>query len=388
MHIEFFAVWWASLVVAVPLYWLIPRRFSGFRLAIPVTVSITLIALLSVQLLVIVLIYNFFVAGVLAAYRRGVRKDTIRYLSWASFLLMFLLRLLPQEVLSAGHLSGALFMPAESDTLILLSASYLALRAFIVLRESITRSPPGAKEVVGTLVFGGSFLFGPVVGATAWMERRDSLSRRWVGRAIYRIFLGVLMVVFMEPFIREFDFIWVFALPTDPTFRAWFEIYVGYITFYLIFAGYTNVAIGLGMLYGVKLPENFNYPFLATSIKDFWRRWHISLADFVKKYLFLPFVRKTGNPYLGLIVAFMAVGVWHAQSAPYLIWGVGHGVALAINLYITRTFDFSNTRFRYLQIAAGWAFTLTYVGVLSTLAKQDTLADVGDKALVLLGLTP
>jgi len=82
--------------------------------------------------------------------------------------------------------------------------------------------------------------------------------------------------------------------------------------------------------------ENFKLPFLATSIQNFWQRWHLSLAQTVSQYLFLPIVRATGKPALAILCAFVTIGLWHDISLTYLCWGLLHGAALAFHLKYSR----------------------------------------------------
>jgi alginate O-acetyltransferase complex protein AlgI len=112
----------------------------------------------------------------------------------------------------------------------------------------------------------------------------------------------------------------------------WVGAFANSFQFYFTFAGYTHLIIGLGILVGFKLPENFNNPYLATSISDFWRRWHMSLSYWVRDYVYIPLggnrkgiVRKCGN----LMLAMSVVGIWHGLTLNYFLWGLFHGLLLA-----------------------------------------------------------
>ena len=98
------------------------------------------------------------------------------------------------------------------------------------------------------------------------------------------------------------------------------------------FAGYTLIAIGIAALFGYMLPQNFNSPYLANSFADFWRRWHISLASFLKEYLYVPLGgNRRGHlrTYFNLFVVMLLGGMWHGAAWSYMVWGGAHGVALA-----------------------------------------------------------
>lgn len=99
------------------------------------------------------------------------------------------------------------------------------------------------------------------------------------------------------------------------------------------FAGYSAIAIGLGKLFGYSLQENFNFPYIATSFKEFWKRWHISLSTFLMEYLYIPLGgnrKGKARTYLNLIITMFLGGLWHGAAWSYAIWGLFHGVALAL----------------------------------------------------------
>src|SRR5205814_2493667 len=108
---------------------------------------------------------------------------------------------------------------------------------------------------------------------------------------------------------------------------------------YYDFSGYTDIAIGSALMLGIKLPQNFNRPYAAHNIADFWRRWHISLSNWLRDYLYfsLPGLRSKWKifTYGNLIVTMLLGGLWHGASWNFVIWGLLHGVGLAV----TRAFQ-------------------------------------------------
>lgn len=111
-------------------------------------------------------------------------------------------------------------------------------------------------------------------------------------------------------------------------FTAWIGILSYTMQIYFDFSGYSDMAIGLGKIFGFNIKENFNYPYLATSIKDFWRKWHISLSSWFKEYIYIPL---GGNKcsviknYRNIIIVFFLTGLWHGASWNFIIWGLIHG---------------------------------------------------------------
>lgn len=106
------------------------------------------------------------------------------------------------------------------------------------------------------------------------------------------------------------------------------------------FAGYSLIAIGVAALFGYKLPQNFNFPYISRSIAEFWRRWHISLSSWLKEYLYIDFLggNRKGNmrTYLNLMIVMFLGGLWHGAAISYGVWGLWHGIGLAIERLIYR----------------------------------------------------
>jgi alginate O-acetyltransferase complex protein AlgI len=135
----------------------------------------------------------------------------------------------------------------------------------------------------------------------------------------------------------------VFARVADPIFdgnltdlgaaNAWLGIVCYSLQIYYDFAGYSDMAIGLGRMFGFDFMENFNFPYLARSIKDFWRRWHISLSTFFRDYVYIPLggnQKGTGRTYFNLVVVFFLTGFWHGASWSFVAWGLLHGMLMVI----------------------------------------------------------
>ena len=127
----------------------------------------------------------------------------------------------------------------------------------------------------------------------------------------------------------------VFALPTGQLTApvAWLGIVCYTLQIYFDFSGYSDMAIGLMRLFGFRILENFNYPYVARSVREFWRRWHISLSNWFRDYLYVPLGGNragTRRAYANLIVVFLLCGLWHGASWPFVLWGAWHGVFLIV----------------------------------------------------------
>lgn len=116
---------------------------------------------------------------------------------------------------------------------------------------------------------------------------------------------------------------------------AWLVV-IGYsLQLYLDFSGYSDIAIGISNIFGIKIKENFNFPYLSKSLTEFWKRWHISLGNWFKNYVYIPLGgNRTGNLYLNLSVVFLLTGLWHGNTQVYLYWGIYHGLFILVEKYI------------------------------------------------------
>ncbi len=127
----------------------------------------------------------------------------------------------------------------------------------------------------------------------------------------------------------------IFALSTEElsTPAAWLGIICYSLQIYYDFSGYSDMAIGLGKMFGFDFLENFNFPYIARSIQDFWRRWHISLSNWFRDYLYIPLGGNrvsSSRLYLNLFIVFFLTGFWHGASWNFIFWGLVHGFFIVL----------------------------------------------------------
>jgi alginate O-acetyltransferase complex protein AlgI len=127
----------------------------------------------------------------------------------------------------------------------------------------------------------------------------------------------------------------IFGMPAREitTAHAWLAVVCYTLQIYFDFSGYSDMAIGLGRMFGFQFPENFNYPYIAASVQDFWRRWHMSLSAWFRDFVYIPLGgnrTSTGRLYFNLVLVFFLCGLWHGASWTFVIWGLFHGLFLVI----------------------------------------------------------
>jgi alginate O-acetyltransferase complex protein AlgI len=177
-------------------------------------------------------------------------------------------------------------------------------------------------------------LAGPITRVSSLiqqLEKRPLIQPEEGGRALFLIGVGLMKKFLIADYLagnfvnRVFDFpkLYTGAETLIAVYAYAFQIYYD-------FSGYTDIALGSAQLLGIRLPTNFNRPYAAENIADFWRRWHISLSNWLRDYLFfsLPGKRSKVLPYLSLVITMVLGGLWHGASWNFVIWGGLHGVAL------------------------------------------------------------
>jgi D-alanyl-lipoteichoic acid acyltransferase DltB (MBOAT superfamily) len=208
---------------------------------------------------------------------------------------------------------------------------------------------------------------GPIVRAAEFMPQMYkpyNLTREDYNRAIFLILNGLVKKILISDFIsanfvdRVFD---------SPKLYSGFEnlmaVYGYSIQIYCDFSGYTDIAIGLALLLGFALPINFNSPYKAVNITDFWRRWHISLSTWLRDYLYIPLGgNRKGKvrTYINLMLTMLLGGLWHGANVKFIIWGGLHGVAQAVNKAIGGWFKPKEQRSSIALLISG-LFTFHFV---------------------------
>lgn len=178
---------------------------------------------------------------------------------------------------------------------------------------------------------------GPIVRATDFIpqiHRQYRLSQREFGHAMFLILAGLVKKMLISDYLSLNFVDRVFESPLSYSgFENLMATYGYALQIYCDFSGYSDIAIGLALLLGFKLGINFNSPYKASNITDFWRRWHISLSTWLRDYLYIPLGgNRKGKirTYINLMITMLLGGLWHGANARFVIWGAIHGIALII----------------------------------------------------------
>jgi alginate O-acetyltransferase complex protein AlgI len=205
---------------------------------------------------------------------------------------------------------------------------------------------------------------GPIVRASVFLPQmtrslRPSWPRAYVGLQL--VALGFSKKLLIADRLAKFVEA-IFAHPSlYSTGTVWSAVIAYSLQIYCDFSGYSDIAIGISRIIGFDLPENFNMPYASTSITEFWRRWHITLSQWLRDYLYIPLGgNRKGKlrTYVNLTITMLLGGLWHGASWTFVAWGALHGLALAAHkLWL----DSSKNRSWKVPLVAGWTATYGYV---------------------------
>ncbi|MEG1718220.1 MAG: MBOAT family O-acyltransferase [Bacteroidales bacterium] len=188
------------------------------------------------------------------------------------------------------------------------------------------------------LCFFPQLVAGPIVRASDFipqLHKHYQLSSREFSIGLFLILNGLIKKMIISDFISLHFVDRVFENPGLFTgFETWMAAYGYTMQIYCDFSGYTDIAIGVAALLGFQLPINFNSPYKAACISDFWHRWHISLSTWLKDYLYIPLggnKKGRARTYINLLITMLLGGLWHGANLKFLLWGALHGLFLCID---------------------------------------------------------
>ncbi len=195
--------------------------------------------------------------------------------------------------------------------------------------------PPSFGRFAVFLSFFPHLVAGPIVRASELLpqlERPRNAARVDTGRAFYLILTGLFLKVVIANHLATHIVDEVFAAPDrHSSLEVLVGVYAYAVQIFADFCGYTNIAIGIALLLGFEFPQNFNSPYAAVSLQDFWRRWHMTLSRWLRDYLYIPLGgnrKGTLVTYRNLLLTMLLGGLWHGAAWTFVIWGALHGIGL------------------------------------------------------------
>ncbi|MGE3513032.1 MAG: MBOAT family protein [Vicinamibacterales bacterium] len=276
---------------------------------------------------------------------------------------------------------------AAPEVLLPIGISFYTFHAISYVVDVYRRDAAAQKSPVHAalyLLLFPQLIAGPII---RYRQIADQLARRRVSLddfayGVQRFVIGLGKKVLIANTVAETaDRIFTMPLAQVTPGHAWLAIVCYTLQIYFDFSGYSDMAIGLGRMFGFHFPENFRWPYIADSVQGFWHRWHISLSSWFRDYLYVPLGGNRISPrrtYVNLVTVFFLCGLWHGASWNFVIWGLFHGGFLVIErlgfaAVLTRVWAPLRHLYVLLVVMIGWVFfraetlpaALTFLGAMA-----------------------
>ncbi|MEI7025626.1 MBOAT family O-acyltransferase [Paenibacillus sp. y28] len=316
---------------------MLTRRWSGNKRLLVLLFNLGFLLVFSQKLFVFYLIYTL---GNYTVYRHLCLTESGRRAKFIAAVFANIAAVVILRLFGMGTLEHALF-----DVVITLGLIYNLLKVIDAYYFAYYVGKDGKAPLIdyfNFVLFIPTFTSGPILkfrdflADTRQPYNVDSKVFEW---AVKRIILGlfkkiVVVAIMMSVFQRVLD------LPELHTHHSLFLMIWFYALIYFDFSGYSDIAIGFGRLMGYNIPENFKKPFLSPTLTQYWRNWHATMADWFRDHIFLIFARRSTSrwtaAWLSMLVMIL-IGLWHGFSWLYVLWGLYHGIVLAIENVTNRS---------------------------------------------------
>ncbi len=230
------------------------------------------------------------------------------------------------------------------DTIVMFGVAFATVKSLgLVVLAHGGRQPihPGAAALL--IFFFPLFTVGPVERINTFTTDHFGNRFEWqdITHGLYRITIGLFLIMFicgalLDPMRNEWFGRDASEIDTFSQLEALGLVITSFLYTYLNFEGFTSVAIGISRLFGLRIVENFDRPLFVTNVADFWKRYHISMGNWINQNIYFPLVIWLKRPwasYVSTVVAFILFGMWHAFDLNYLVWGIGNGLGVALVHY-------------------------------------------------------
>lgn len=271
-----------------------------------------------------------------------------------------------------------------------LGISFFTFHAISYLIDISRGELNGKSNVVNFLTYFFMFphlIAGPIV---RYKQVKDDLVNRTYDQSLfsyglYRFILGVNKKIIIANSVAPIaNMAFTYHVASISTADAWLGAVAYMIQIYFDFSAYSDMAIGLAAMAGFRFSENFNQPYLSTSIKDFWRRWHISLSSWLRDYVYIPLGGSrvpTYRIYVNLITVFFLCGLWHGANMTFVIWGLYNGFFLILERLflgelLSRVPKLITHLYAVFVVLIGWVFF-----------RADSLSQAFDYLSVMFGIS-
>ena len=361
---------WIFLPVVLLLNWIVPKKGKNIVLLIASIVFYAWGEPKYVFLMLFSIVMNYVLGLIMDKREGGARKIVLAVAVVANLLLLGYFKYYDFIAQSVNNLffGGAEVFDIKNIALPI-GISFFTFQILSYIIDLFRREIKVQKNILDLALYISLFpqlIAGPIVrysDVAAQLKNREAPSSK-KAEGIRRFVIGLAKKVLISNTVA-YVVDQIYALPpTDLTQgAAWLGALLYTLQIYYDFSGYSDMAIGLGKMLGFDFLENFNFPYIATSIQNFWRRWHISLSTWFRDYLYIPLGgNRKGKvrTYINLLIVFFAPGFWHGAGFNFILWGLYHGFFMIIErLFLGKLLDknplkFLNYIYTMFVVIMGW----------------------------------
>lgn len=354
---------------------------------------------LFILLLIFSILFNYYVTQLIAhSAKHQIRKFwlifsvainllMLFYYKYTYFLAEWLNKLLGLQIEVKDYMAsiGNSLFNAQldvADIVLPVGISFFTFQALSYVIDVYKKKIPALKSIseFGFFIsFFPQLVAGPIIRATEFIpqiSKKFVLSKNEFGHALFLILNGLIKKMVISDYISLNFVDRVFENPAMFTgIENLFAVYGYAIQIYCDFSGYTDIAIGLALLMGFRIPINFNSPYKAYNLVDFWRRWHISLSTWLRDYLYISLGgNRKGEvrTYINLLLTMLLGGLWHGANIKFIMWGALHGGGLVINKLLLK-FQPKKTAVPFWKKVIGWFVTFHFVCLAWIFFRADSM---------------
>jgi len=306
-----------SLIMAIVFSWILPKRLQMISSSI-----------ITISFLILFDISSLFILLFMATISYLIPK---RYSFSTTILLYSIL------VVTLIFVFYKVLILVDSDNYIMpLGLSFYSFRVMHYIFEGYKEKLPQHTfyDYFTYLFFLPTFIVGPI---NRFLQFHSDLNSRElnsvdISLGLERILYGYAKVVILSSYLLELKLgTYIDSIEATNYYLYHYLVSIQYwLNLYFQFSGYSDIAIGVASLMGFKVMENFNYPFFAKNISEFWQKWHISLSLWIKDYVYKPLVALTRRAFLSVLISLTIFGLWHELSLNYILWGFYHALGIAV----------------------------------------------------------
>ena len=358
--------------VAMALYLLMPRQGRNILLVVLSLVFFAWGSITYVPVLVLSILFNYFSGLQIAAMKHDGREKTAKLVLWSAVAVnLLLLGLFKYWGFALENINALLKtnfpLPRFAMPLGISFFTFSVLSFLFDIAADKVSEPGNLLDFALYVSFFPKLVSGPIV---SYHDFSEQLTQRQVNRSKLgngsRLFLiGLAKKVLIADILAD-TFYGLTGLPLGEvsTLSAWLGALAYTMMLYFDFSGYSDMAIGIAQMCGFTFRKNFDYPYLATGISDFWRRWHISLGAWFRDYVYFPLggsrVEKV-KIIRNLLVVWLLTGIWHGASWTFVVWGLYHGALQLLEKFVLKNLlekipAWVKVPVTFLAVLVGWVF--------------------------------